>query len=179
MSVGQTVPRTVFRTSSLRENGTVSERTKKFEVEECQGTIRWFISPTRDRQRPHVQHRAEPDSDRGFTADRPNQKWAGDLSCIWTREGCCIWRSTMVLGSMADMVTLLDLHSRRMIGWAVSNRMKRDLAIRALKMATALWTPPRGCLIHSDRGSQCCSHDDQKIMREHRLRASMRQGQLL
>lgn len=44
----------------------------------------------------------------------------------------------MVLGPMADMVSLLDLHSRRVIGWAVSNRLKRDLTIRALKMATAL-----------------------------------------
>ena len=68
---------------------------------------------------------------------------------------------------------ILDLHSRRVIGWAVSNRMKRDLAIRALKMAIALRSPPRGCIFHSDRGSQYCSHDYQKILREHGLLASM------
>ena len=45
--------------------------------------------------------------------------------------------------------------------------MKRDLAIRALKMAIALRSPPKGCIFHSDRGSQYCSHDDQKILREH------------
>ncbi len=45
--------------------------------------------------------------------------------------------------------------------------MKRDLAIRALKMAIALRSPPRGCIFHSDRGSQYCSHDYQKILREH------------
>ena len=60
-----------------------------------------------------------------------------------------------------------------MIGWAVSNRMKRDLAIRALKMAIALRSPPRDCIFHSDRGSQYCSHDYQKVLREHGLKPSM------
>jgi transposase InsO family protein len=68
---------------------------------------------------------------------------------------------------------ILDLHSRRVIGWAVSNRMKRDLAIRALKMAIALRSPPPDCIFHSDRGSQYCSHDDQKILREHGFKTSM------
>ena len=68
---------------------------------------------------------------------------------------------------------ILDLHSRRVIGWAVSNRMKRDLAIRALKMAIALRSPPRGCIFHSDRGSQYWSHDYQKILRDHGFKASM------
>lgn len=54
---------------------------------------------------------------------------------------------------------ILDLHSRRVISWAVRNRMKRELAIRALKMANALRSPPRECIFYSDRGSQYCSHD--------------------
>ena len=99
--------------------------------------------------------------DRDFTAERPNQKWAGDISYIWTREG---W---------LYLAVILDLHSRRVIGWAVSNRMKRDLAIRALKMAIALRSPPRGCIFHSDRGSQYCSHDYQKVLREHGFKVSM------
>ena len=52
-------------------------------------------------------------------------------------------------------------------------RMKRDLAIRALKMAIALRAPPKGCIFHSDRGSQYCLHDDQKIQREHGFQVSM------
>ncbi len=60
--------------------------------------------------------------DRNFAADAPDQKWAGDISYVWTREG---W---------LYLAVILDLHSRRVIGWAVSNRMKRDLAIRALKI---------------------------------------------
>jgi putative transposase len=61
--------------------------------------------------------------DRNFTANEPNQKWAADISYIWTREG---W---------LYLAVTLDLHSPRVIGSTVSNRMKRDLAIRALKMA--------------------------------------------
>ena len=68
---------------------------------------------------------------------------------------------------------ILDLHSRRIIGWAVSNRMKRDLAIRALNMAVALRQPPKDCIHHTDRGSQYCSHDYQKLLRQHGFRVSM------
>ena len=70
--------------------------------------------------------------DQDFSADAPNQKWAGDISYIWTSEG---W---------LYLAVILDLYSRRVIGWAVSNRMKRDLAIRALDMAVALRQPPEG-----------------------------------
>jgi transposase InsO family protein len=99
--------------------------------------------------------------DRNFAADGPNQKWAGDITYIWTREG---W---------LYLAVILDLHSRRVIGWAVSNRMKRDLAIRALKMAIAFRAPPKGCIHHTDRGSQYCSHDYQKILRQHSFKVSM------
>ena len=78
--------------------------------------------------------------ERDFTANRPNQKWAGDISYIWTREG---W---------LYLAVVLDLHSRRVIGWAVSNRLKRDLAVRALTMAINLRQPPPGCIHHTDRG---------------------------
>src|SRR6056297_783916 len=98
---------------------------------------------------------------RDFSAASPNRKWAGDISYVWTQEG---W---------LYLAVILDLHSRRVIGWAVSNRMKRDLAIRALNMAIAFRTPPRGCIHHTDRGSQYCSHDYQKILRQHGFKVSM------
>jgi len=98
---------------------------------------------------------------RNFVADHPNQKWVVDISYVWTQEG---W---------LYLAAVLDLHSRRVIGWAVSNRMKRDLAIRALNMAVALRRPPKDCLHHSDRGSQYCSHDYQKILRQHGFEVSM------
>jgi len=71
------------------------------------------------------------------------------------------------------LTVILDLHSQRVIGWVVSNRIKRDLAIRALKMDIALRSPPRGCIFHSDRGSKYCSHDYQKILRQHDFQVSM------
>jgi len=98
---------------------------------------------------------------RDFSAARPNRKWAGDISYVWTQEG---W---------LYLAVILDLHSRRVIGWAVSNRMKRDLAIRALNMAIALRRPSKGCIHHTDRGSQYCSHDYQKILRQHGFKVSM------
>ena len=57
--------------------------------------------------------------------------------------------------------------------WAVSNRMKKDLAIRALEMAVALRKPTKDCIHHSDRGSQYCSHDYQKLLRKYGFKASM------
>ena len=99
--------------------------------------------------------------DRDFNADAPNQKWACEIGYIWTLEG---W---------LYLTVILDLHSRHVIGWAVSNRMKRDLAIRALKMAIAFRQPPKGCIHHTDRGSQYCSHDYQKILRQNGFKVSM------
>lgn len=98
---------------------------------------------------------------RNFMADQPNKKWVVDISYVWTQEG---W---------LYLAVVLDLHSRRVVGWAVSNRMKRDLAIRALNMAIALRRPPKGCIHHSDRGSQYCSHDYQKILRKRGFKVSM------
>jgi len=130
----------------MRENGIAVERTRKFKA-------------TTDSD--HTFNIAPNLLDRDFKADQPNQKWAGDISYTWTREG---W---------LYLAVILDLHSRRVIGWAVSNRMKRDLAIRALKMAIAFRSPPKGCIHHTDRGSQYCSHDYQKILREHGFKVSM------
>jgi putative transposase len=96
-----------------------------------------------------------------FIANAPNQKWASDIVDVWIKEGCLC------------LAVILDLHSRRFIGWAISNRMKRYLAICALKVAIAFSTPPRGCVHHTDLGSQYCSHDYQKILRQHGFKVSM------
>ena len=130
----------------MRENGIVFERTRKFKAT-TDSDHRFNIAPNL--------------LDREFTADRPNQKWAGDINYIWTREG---W---------LYLVVVLNLHSRRVIGWAVGTRMKRDLAIRALKMAIDLRSPLRDCIFHSDRGSQYYSHDYQKVPHGHSLKPSM------
>jgi putative transposase len=99
--------------------------------------------------------------DGDFAVDVPNRKWAGDITYIWTSEG---W---------LYLAVILDLHSRRVVGWAASDRMKKDLAIRALDMAVRLRQPAEGCLFHSDRGSQYCSYDYQKKLQAYGLRPSM------
>jgi putative transposase len=86
---------------------------------------------------------------------------AGDISYIWTSE------------SWLYLAAILDLYSRRVIGWAVSNRMKRDLAIRTLDMAVALRQPPEGCIHHTDRGSQYCSNEYQRRLSKHGFKVSM------
>ncbi len=96
-----------------------------------------------------------------FTASGPNQKWAGDITYVRTREG---W---------VYLAVIIDLFSRRVVGWAISNRMKQDLALRALDMAIAIRRPPPGCVHHTDRGSQYCAHDYQKLLRKHGFKVSM------
>ena len=130
----------------MRENGIRVERSKKYKVK-TDSNHAFNIAPNL--------------LNRDFTAKAPNRKWAGDISYVWTREG---W---------LYLAVILDLHSRRVIGWAVSNRMNRDLAIRALQMAVALRQPPKGCIHHTDRGSQYCSHDHQKLLRQHGFQVSM------
>ncbi|MBM3098616.1 DDE-type integrase/transposase/recombinase [Gluconobacter cerinus] len=83
------------------------------------------------------------------------------MSSIWTTEG---W---------FYLVMVIDLCSRRAIGWAASERMKKDLAIRALDMAVRLRDPSPGCIFHSDRGSQYCSHVFQKKLTECRMMPSI------
>jgi len=130
----------------MRQNSITVKRNKKFKAT-TDSNHRFNIAPNL--------------LNRNFSAARPNQKWAGDISYVWTQEG---W---------LYLAVILDLHSRRVIGWAVSNQMKRNLAIRALNMAIALRRPPKDCIHHTDRGSQYCSHDYQKVLRQHGFKVSM------
>lgn len=96
-----------------------------------------------------------------FTASGPNQKWAGDITYVWTREG---W---------IYLAVIIDLFSRRVVGWAISNRMKQDLALQALLMAVWRRKPKAKVLIHSDQGSQFTSMDWAVFLRAHNLEHSM------
>ena len=71
------------------------------------------------------------------------------------------------------LAVIIDLYSRRVIGWAVSDRLKRALPIAALQRAIALRQPGPGLIHHSDRGSQYCSHDYRAILQDHGFLASM------
>ena len=99
--------------------------------------------------------------DQDFACDRPDQKWGADISYIWTAEG---W---------LYLAIVLDFYSRRIIGWAVSDRLKKDLAITALTRAISTRQPGPGCIHHSDRGSQYCAHEYQRQLRLHGIIPSM------
>jgi len=96
-----------------------------------------------------------------FTATAPNQKYVSDITYLWTDEG---W---------LYLATVIDLYSRRVIGWAMSERMTAQLVCDALKMALWRRRMPSGVIVHSDRGSQYCSVAYQALIRKHRLLCSM------
>jgi transposase InsO family protein len=98
---------------------------------------------------------------RDFTADRPNSKWVADITYVRTREG---W---------LYLAVVIDLYSRFVVGWAMSERMTRGLAMDALKMAIWRRKPGRGLLHHSDRGVQYASHDYQALLKQHGIICSM------
>ena len=83
--------------------------------------------------------------DQDFSAERPNEKWGADISYVWTGEG---W---------LYLAVVLDLFARRVVGWAVSDRLHKELALDALRKALAIRRPSGGLIHHSDRGSQYCS----------------------
>jgi putative transposase len=99
--------------------------------------------------------------DQDFTATAPDQKWGVDISYVWTAEG---W---------LYLAIVLDLFSRRIVGWQLSDRMKRGLAMNALQRAINLRRPPPGLIHHSDRGSQYCSDDYRSMLRDNGFVASM------
>lgn len=99
--------------------------------------------------------------DQDFTCEGTDQKWGVDISYIWTAEG---W---------LYLAIVLDLYSRRIVGWATSDRLKKDLAMSALRRAIALRQPMPGLIHHSDRGGQYCSHDYQNLLKAHGMTASM------
>jgi putative transposase len=99
--------------------------------------------------------------DQNFSCEGPDQKWGADISYIWTAEG---W---------LYLAIVLDLYSRRIVGWATSDRLKKDLALNALRRAIVLRSPPPGLIQHTDRGSQYCSHDYQRLLKAHSIIPSM------
>ena len=99
--------------------------------------------------------------DRQFTVTAPNTTWVTDITYLWTREG---W---------LYLAVILDLFSRRVVGWSMSESITRQLTLDALAAALGHRTPPPGLLHHSDRGSQYASGDYQALLDAHGLVGSM------
>jgi len=98
---------------------------------------------------------------RQFTAPAPNRVWVGDVTCVATREG---W---------LYLAILLDLHSRKVVGWAMSARINQALALDALRMALGARRPPPGLIHHTDRGAIYAADEYQQLLTAHGLAASM------
>lgn len=99
--------------------------------------------------------------ERNFTAQGPDESWVTDITFLWTRQG---W---------LYLAVILDLFSRRVVGWATSQSVDRHLALAALDMALAKRCPGRGLVHHSDRGSTYASRDYRKALKSRGIRCSM------
>ena len=99
--------------------------------------------------------------DREFSASAPNQRWVADFTYIWTHEG---WLFFSVV---------LDLYSRRIVGWSMSQEMTAQLVTDALVMAMWRRGKPEELLHHSDQGSQYTSEMFQRLLSEHGITCSM------
>jgi putative transposase len=124
------------------------------------------------RARPRRRYRTTTDSrhglpvcpnllERRFAVAQPNTAWVTDMTYLWTAQG---W---------LYLAVIIDLFSRRVVGWSMSERIDRKLALDALRMALAQRRPQRGLIHHSDRGSQYASADYQRLLAKHGLRGSM------
>jgi len=99
--------------------------------------------------------------DRQFDAAVPNRKWVADFTYVWTAEG---WLYVAVV---------LDLYSRRVVGWSMNASMTAELVTDALTMAVWRRGRPRKLMHHSDRGSQYTSEQCQRLMAEHGIECSL------
>lgn len=98
---------------------------------------------------------------RNFTATAPNAVWVTDVTFIWTLQG---W---------LYLAALLDLYSRRVVGWAMSAHNDQALVLQALNMALCRRQPPDGLIHHSDRGSVYCGAAYLAMLKAHGLKPSM------
>ena len=99
--------------------------------------------------------------DRRFDVHQPNRYWVGDITYIPTEEG---W---------LYLATVIDLYSRKVIGWSMDSRIKADLVNNALLMAIWQRKPREGLIWHTDRGSQYASDSHRAIIKQHRITQSM------
>jgi putative transposase len=121
----------------------------------CARRFRWIANKREDLP-------ASPDLlRRKFRASTPNQAWVGDITIIRTGEG---W---------LHLAMLLDLFSRKVVGWATSASPRQELALAALRMAIEQRQPRSGLVHHTDRGSQYSSAEYQNLLDRQGIRCSM------
>ncbi|MEH6549118.1 MAG: IS3 family transposase [Pseudomonadales bacterium] len=99
--------------------------------------------------------------DREFKATRPNERWSSDITFINTRQG---W---------LYLAVVMDLYSRRIVGWSMNRRISRHLAVDALSMAISRRKLGASLLHHSDRGAQYASDDYRELLNQYGIECSM------
>jgi transposase InsO family protein len=130
----------------MREAGITPPRKRKFKR-------------TTDSDHPYVT--AENLLDRDFSSPAPNRFWSTDITYVWTSEG---W---------LYLAVVMDLFSRRIVGWSMRKTLARQLVLSALHMALYGRNPGSGLIHHSDRGSQYASDDYQKELERRGIVCSM------
>ena len=98
---------------------------------------------------------------REFRVEQPDRAYVSDITYIWTQEG---W---------LYLAVVIDLYSRKVVGWSMSSRMKASLVCDALQMAIWQRQPKAGLIHHSDRGSQYASKAFKKLLKQHKFEGSM------
>lgn len=109
----------------------------------------------------HQEPVAENLLDRNFLPPLKNRIWTTDISYLWTNQG---W---------VYLAVVIDLYSRRVVGWHINDDLSTALVTRALIMAITLRSPPPGLMHHSDRGCQYASKAYQKLLKQHGMICSM------
>ncbi len=112
-------------------------------------------------KRRHSDQVADNLLNQNFNPVAPNEVWAGDITYLRTAEG---WMYLAIV---------MDLYSRRIVGWHIDKRMSADLVCRALMKAVNLRQPKQGLVFHSDRGSQYTSKQHRRLLKSYGLRSSM------
>ncbi len=98
---------------------------------------------------------------RDFDAAQPNERWSTDITYLWTWEG---W---------LYLAVVLDLFSRRVVGWAIQPHLRAELALEALHMVLGRRVPAAGLVHHSDRGCQYAADAYQRVLHDHQIVCSM------
>jgi putative transposase len=149
-------------TKQLNKNGvSISERTVSRIMNEIgirSRTVKKYKATTNSKHSLPVQDNV---LNREFTASRPNEKWVTDITYVSTGEG---W---------LYLASVMDLFSRKIVGWHMSDRMTKELVLQALKQAYGRQKPDKGLLHHSDRGSQYASLDYQQQLEIYHMVGSM------
>lgn len=109
----------------------------------------------------HKQPVFENQLNRQFDVASPDQVYAGDITYLWTQQG---W---------LYLAVVIDLFSRKVVGWSMSSRLKANVVCDALRMAIWQRRPPNGLIVHSDRGSQYASKNYRRLLKAHGFVGSM------